>query len=206
MTPTPTSPATPPTPVGPSAKATSQAVAYSPVRCDAPPPAGLPKTPQKAAARGVNGLTLQAGWSYFNDSTGFHIAVPDGWTYQRIGTTYCFRSPRSTRVMTLDTARDPAADPLAASQAEESRIAGSGNPPGYALIGIAQVPLLNKAADWEFRYHSRSGTPRQAGVRWFVTSGRAYTLGWSTTAKNWKPDLIKIQMIRGTFYTKRPTR
>lgn len=150
-------------------------------------------------------MSLQSGWSYFNDGSGFHIAVPDGWTYQRIGGTYCFRSPRTARVMSLDTGWDPAADPLAASRAEERRVARSGNPRGYSLIGIGPVPLLNKATDWEFRYRSRAGAPRQAGVRWFVTNGRAYTLGWSTPAKNWKPDLVKLQMIRVTFYTTRTT-
>ncbi|GAA1606280.1 serine/threonine-protein kinase [Actinoplanes couchii] len=199
------SPGVTPTAVDPSAKVTSRSAAYSPVRCDATPPAGLPRTPQKAATRGVNGLMLQAGWSYFNDGSGFHIAVPDGWTYQRVGDTYCFRSPRGARVMSLDTGRDPTADPLAESQAEERRTASSKTPPGYALIDIAPVPLLNKAADWEFRYRSRAGTPRQAGVRWFVINGQAYTLGWSTPTKNWKSDLIKIQMIRGTFYAKRTT-
>ncbi|SDT77914.1 serine/threonine-protein kinase [Actinoplanes derwentensis] len=198
-------PAATPTPGSASEKATSRAVAYSPVRCDSARPAGLPRTPQRGAARGVKGLTLQAGWSYFNDGSGFHIAVPDGWTYQRVGSTYCFRSPRSARVMSFDTGRDPAADPLTAFQDDERRIARSGNPPGYALIGIASVPLLNKAADWEFRYRSPAGGSRHASVRWFVSNGRAYTLGWSTPSKTWKSDLLKIQMIRGTFYASRTT-
>lgn len=105
--------------------------------------------------------------------------------------------------MTLDTGRDPAADPLTESRAVERRVSRSGKPPGYALVGIGAVPLLNKAADWEFRYDSRSGAARHAGVRWFVTNGRAYTLGWSTPAKTWQSDLVKIQMIRGTFYADR---
>ncbi|WP_430783838.1 protein kinase domain-containing protein [Actinoplanes sp. G11-F43] len=180
-----------------------QSPRYSPVLCDAAPPAGLPKTPQKGATRGVNGWTLQSGWSYFRDGSGFHLAVPDGWTYQRIGGTYCFRSPANARVLSLDPSRDPASDPLTASRAEERRVSRSGNPEGYDLVRIAAVPLLNKAADWEFRYRSRTGALRHSGIRWFVIDGRAYTLGWSTPAENWKADLVKIQMIRGTFYANR---
>jgi hypothetical protein len=176
---------------------------FSPVLCDSPPPTGLPVTPVKGAARGVKGWTLQPGWSYFNDGAGFHIAVPDGWTYQRVGTTYCFRSPRNARVMSLDAGRDPAVDPLTAARAEDQRLARSKELPGYALIGIVSVPLLHKAADWEYRYQARSGAVRHAGVRWFVIDGRAYALGWSTPEKNWSPDLSKIQMIRGTFFTSR---
>jgi hypothetical protein len=157
------------------------------------------------SARGVSGWNLQAGWSYFSDGSGFHIAVPNGWTYQRIGTTYCFRGPRNARTITLDTARDPAADPATEARAEEGRHATSGALPGYALVGVSQVPLLLKAADWEYRYLSASGTTRHAVFRWFVMGGRAYALGWSTTEKSWNADLTKIQMIRSTFYSRHST-
>ncbi|WP_407651396.1 serine/threonine-protein kinase [Actinoplanes sandaracinus] len=177
---------------------------FAPALCESPPRAGLPVTPLKGAPRGVNGWKLQPGWSYFDDGAGFHIAVPDGWTHQRVGGTYCFRSPGNARVMSLHTGRDPAVDPLTASRAEEQRLATSGDLPGYALIGIASVPLLHKAADWEYRYHARGGAARRAGIRWFVIDGRAYALGWSTPEKTWNSDLGKIQMIRSTFYSNRP--
>lgn len=179
--------------------------AFSPSLCDSPPPDDLPVTPLAGAAQGVSGLNLQSGWSYFTDGSGFHIAVPDGWTYQLIGTTHCFRSPRNARTLTLDAARDPAADPVTESRAEESRLAASGELPDYALIGVNPVPLLNKAADWEYRYRSAVGATRHAVFRWFVMGGRAYALGWSTTEKAWTADLPKIQMIRSTFYSKRST-
>ncbi|GIF34266.1 hypothetical protein Aut01nite_72520 [Actinoplanes utahensis] len=186
-----------------AASATAERTPFSPALCDSPPPAGLPVTPRKGAARGVNGWMLQAGWSYFTDGSGFHIAVPDGWSYQRTGDTYCFRSPRNTRVMSLDVGRDPAADPLAAIQAEARRLADARSLPGYALSGVAPVPLLHKAADWEYRYRSAAGAARRCGIRWFVIDGRGYALGWSTPEKTWSADLVKIQLIRGTFYTDR---
>jgi hypothetical protein len=156
------------------------------------------------SARGVNGWNLQTGWSYFTDGSGFHIAVPNGWTHQRIGTTHCFRGPRNSRTITLDAARDPAADPLAVARAEETRLASSGALPGYALVDVEQVPLLNKAADWEYRHDSPSGTSRHSVFRWFVMGSRAYVLGWTTTEKAWNNDLTKIRMIRSTFYSSRP--
>ncbi|GIF36123.1 hypothetical protein Axi01nite_04340 [Actinoplanes xinjiangensis] len=179
----------------------SAASAFSPSLCDSPPPDGLPVTPLDGSARGVNGWNLQAGWSYFTDGSGFHIAVPNGWTHQRIGTTHCFRGPRNGRTITLDAARDPAADPLAEARAEESRLATSGALPGYTLVGVGQVPLLLKAADWEYRYRSASGSARHAVFRWFVMGGRAYALGWATAEKSWSADLAEVQMIRSTFYT-----
>ena len=196
-------PAGVPAPAGP---ATVEWTPFSPVVCDRPPPAGLPRTPRKGAARGVNGWKLQAGWSYFNDGSGFHIAVPDGWSYQRTGDTYCFRSPRNTRVLSLDTGRDPAADPLAAARAEARRLVDSKSLPGYSPVAITPVPLLNKTADWEYRYRSAAGTARHAGVRWFVLDGRGYALGWNTPERTWSADLLKIQLIRATFYAERAAR
>ncbi|MEU8659469.1 protein kinase [Actinoplanes philippinensis] len=193
-------PQIPPTPSG-----TATSAAFSPSLCDSPPPGDLPVTPLDDAARGVNGWDLQAGWSYFTDGSGFHIALPDGWTHQRIGTTHCFRATRSTRTITLDTAGDPAADQVTVARAEESRLATSGGLPGYELVGVTPVPLLHKAADWEYRYQSASGAARHAVFRWFVMGGRAYVLGWTTTEKSWNTDLVKIQLIRGTFYSSRST-
>ncbi|BEL11889.1 hypothetical protein Q0Z83_100800 [Actinoplanes sichuanensis] len=181
------------------------ATAFSPSLCDGPPPDDLPVTPLDGSARGVNGWKLQAGWSYFTDGSGFHVAVPDGWTHQLIGTTHCFRGPRNARTITLDAARDPTTDPLTVARAEETRLAASRMLPGYALVGVDQVPLLNKAADWEYRYNSANGTARHSVFRWFVMGGRAYALGWSTTEKTWTADLTKIRMIRSTFYSSRPT-
>ncbi|WP_170153896.1 hypothetical protein [Actinoplanes italicus] len=177
---------------------------FSPLACETSPAESLPFTPLPGSARGVNGWKLQAGWSYFTDGSGFHIAVPDGWTHERIGSTHCFRSPRSTRVMTVDTGRDPADDPLTASRAAERRLAASGDLSEYELIGLASVPLLNRAADWEYRYQTSAGAARHTVVRWFLTGRKAYVLGWSTPEKTWKSDLSRIQMIRSTFYSSAP--
>jgi serine/threonine protein kinase len=196
----------PPASPASSGPATTDSVApavrpFSPLTCDAPSPASLPLTPLRGATRGVNGWTLQTGWSYFSDGSGFHIAVPDGWTHQRIGTTHCFRSPRGNRVMTVDTGRDPAVDPLTASRDAEHRLAASGALTGYELIGLAAVPLLNRAADWEYRHQASSGAARHTVIRWFLIGGKAYVLGWSTPEKTWKSDLSRIQMVRSTFYS-----
>jgi hypothetical protein len=55
---------------------------FSPAACIGTTSSDAPETPQKNASRGVNGWVLYAGWSYFTDGTGFHMPVPDHWTYQ----------------------------------------------------------------------------------------------------------------------------
>ncbi|WP_328461342.1 protein kinase [Actinoplanes sp. NBC_00393] len=179
---------------------------FSPVVCDSPPPPDVRETPKKGAARGVNGWSLLAGWSYFTDRSGFHIAVPDGWTYQRIGTTYCFRDPGSSLVMSLDAGRDASADPVRACHAEEARLKQDEAVAGYSLISITAVPLLHKAADWDYRYQAQDGEPRRASLRWFAVNGRAYAIGWATPEKAWPEHLSKIQMVRSTFFADRAGR
>ncbi|WIM95365.1 protein kinase [Actinoplanes oblitus] len=173
---------------------------FSPIVCDAPPPAGVPVAPKDGAARGVNGWTLQAGWSYFTDGTGFHLPVPDGWTYQRLGSTYCFRDPRTARVLSLDVGREPRTDPLKGCRAEDRRLRLSGRVRDYALIAIGPVTLLHKAADWEYRYRGDTGILRRATTRWFTAGGRPYALGWSTPDAVWAAEFSKVQMVRSTFY------
>jgi serine/threonine protein kinase len=179
---------------------------FSPVVCDVPPSSRARVTPKKGAARGVNGLKLLAGWSYFTDGSGFHLAVPDGWTYQRIGTTYCFREPRGSVVMSLDPGRDADADPLQACHAEDLRLKSEAVVSGYALISIDSAPLLHRAADWEYRYQGADGEPRRVSTRWFAVNGRAYALGWAAPERVWPEHLSKIQMVRSTFYTDRSGR
>lgn len=176
---------------------------FSPITCDAAPPPGLPVTPKKDAARGVNGWTLLSGWSYFTDGSGFHLAVPDGWTYQRIGTTYCFRNPENSSVMSLDLGRDPDDDPVKACQAEDRRLREEGRIPGYALVAVAVVPLLHKAADWDVRYQGAGGELRRATTRWVAIDGKAYALGWATPDSAWTGASSRLQMVRSTFYATR---
>ncbi|GAA0457209.1 hypothetical protein Ade02nite_06230 [Paractinoplanes deccanensis] len=186
----------------PSPSKTVVAAGFSPATCDSPPPSGLPVTPQRAAARGVKGWSLLGGWSYFTDGSGFHMPVPDGWTYERIGSTFCFRDPVGTRVMTLSLDRDPAGDPVKACRAEAQRLVGSGALAGYRLIAIEKKELLNKAADWEYTYVA-AGTQRHVRTRWLATGGKAYAISWATREFDWTADLAKVNMVLSTFYADR---
>jgi tRNA A-37 threonylcarbamoyl transferase component Bud32 len=191
----------------PSAVASTPAMVsagFSPTVCGGSVPANTPRVPQKNAARGVSGFALLRGWSYFTDGSGIHMPVPDGWTWQRIGTTYCFRDPSGDRVLSLDMGRDPAGDPVQACLKEEARLLGQGALPGYQKIRIAEKPLLNKAADWEYLYDDSFGVQLHARTRWFATSGKAYAISWATRELDWPGDRAKIDMVLSTFYADRP--
>ena len=180
-------------------------VNFSPSVCGAAAPAGLPTTPQPGAARGTSTFALYADYSYFTGPTGFHLAVPDGWTYQTIGTTTCFRDPTGVRYLSIDPARNPAGDPVKACRTEARTLVEAGALPAYDLIGIDKVPLQTKAADWEFTYKGPADLPMHAMTRWFRLDGQAFALGWATRQFDWQINLSIYSMMKSTFYTGPPS-
>jgi serine/threonine protein kinase len=181
------------------------AAGFSPSICGRPAGPGLPQTPQAGAARRVNGWDVPDGYSYFTDPGGFHIAVPDGWTYQTIGTTVCFRDPNSVRFLSVDPARNPAGDPVKACRNEAKRLVAQGELPAYKLVGLGKVPLQTKAADWEFTYNGDNGLPMHAMTRWFTADGRAFALGWATREFDWQVNLAVYSLLKSTFYVNQPS-
>jgi serine/threonine protein kinase len=180
-------------------------VGFSPASCSGPSPSNALRLPQKGASTGVNGWSLTPGWSYFDDGSGFHMPVPDSWTFTKSGTMYCFRDPEGDRVLSLDTGRNPAGDPVTACRNEATRLVAAGALPDYSQISIEKRPLLNRAADWEYRYRDPAGTLLHAQTRWFASNGHGYALSWATREIDWTSDLGKINMVLSTFYTDRPS-
>jgi tRNA A-37 threonylcarbamoyl transferase component Bud32 len=187
----------------PSAQAAGMGGGFSPAVCESPAASSAPHLPQRGAARGVNGWELMRGWSYFTDGSGFHMPVPDGWTWQKINTIYCFRDPAGGRVLSLDTGRDPDGNPVKACEREEKRLVDAGALPHYQRIGIEEKPLLEKAADWDYTYADASGLGLRARTRWFAMNGKAFALSWATRDIDWPSDLAKISMVLSSFYTDR---
>jgi len=176
---------------------------FSPLVCDRKPAADAPCTPQQGAKREVNGWKLLDGFSYFSDSTGFHIGVPDNWTYEKVGTTWCFREPGGGRTMSFDASRNPKGDPVVACRNEEKRLLGAAALPGYQKIGIEPVPMV-RAANWEFRYQGDSDARMHVLTRWFASGGKAYALGWVTQDFDWGPNRSIYDAIVTSFYGDAP--
>jgi serine/threonine protein kinase len=188
--------------VVPSSGAGGGAGGFSPVNCESPARANLPETPLPGASTLRGGWALLEGWSYFTDKAGFHIAVPDGWTYETIGTTICFRDPGSIRILSVDPARSPKGDPVQACRKEVSRLRAAGDLPGYTQLRIDRVPGLARAADWEYTYDGRTGERMHAMTRWVATNdGKAYAIGLMTRELDWPGNFEKWGMIQSTFYT-----
>ncbi|HET6533182.1 MAG TPA: protein kinase [Actinoplanes sp.] len=188
----------PPTP-GASGAA---AAGFSPLVCDRPAKPGLPRTPQPGASTlsPKNGYQLLPGHHIYTDAAAaFRLAVPDGWTYETIGTTVCFRDPDGPRTMSIEFNRNPKGDPETACRTERDRLLAAGALPGYREFHIRAEPLSIKAAEWEYSYRDAGNTRIHAATRWFVHAGRGFAMGWSTRDPDWSPAWSTYRMIQGTF-------
>ena len=174
---------------------------FSQVACERPASPSAPHTPQPDAKRSSNGWSLLPGWSYFADASGFQVAVPDGWSYERIGTTVCFRDPSNIRFLSVDPSRNPAGDPVQACEKEAARLVRTGELPKYVQIGITRAPMQIKAADWEYTYDGPRNVRMHATTRWFVSGGKAFALGWATRDFDWQINLTFHSMVISSFST-----
>jgi hypothetical protein len=172
---------------------------FSPLACHGEPAADAPRTPQRGAERTIKGYELLPGFSTFTDPSGFRVAVPDGWTYERFGKTVCFRDPDNIRILSVDTGRDPAGDPVQACRKEAARLRASGALPAYKEISLERSALTIKAADWEYTYQGAENVRMHATTRWFVSEGRGFALGWITRDFDWSQNWSSYRMIQGTF-------
>jgi serine/threonine protein kinase len=189
-----------------ASSSSSAPVGFSTVVCQRPPTSAAQHTPQENAKHAADGWSLLAGWSYYVDSSGFQVAVPDGWTYERVGTTVCFRDPNNIRFLSVDPNRNPAGDPVKACQTEANRLVQAGELPGYTQIGIRRAPLQIKAADWEYTYDGPRNVRMYATTRWFVSGGKAFALGWATREFDWQVNLTFHSMVVSSFSTTAATR
>ncbi|MFI7600647.1 protein kinase [Actinoplanes sp. NPDC049681] len=196
---------TPPSAIGSPPVASSSGVGggaggFSPVGCLSPAGPGLPRTPQSGAEKLRDGWALYQGWSYFTQGD-FHIAVPDGWTVERIGTTLCFRDPSNLRVLSVDPERKAKGDPVKACRDEAARLRVAGDLPGYQQYALRKVPSLTRAADWEYAYDGPNGVRMHAMTRWIASDGNGYAFGLMTRDLDWPANFATWGMIVSTFYT-----
>jgi hypothetical protein len=183
----------------PAAPAAASAGGFSPTVCDREPAADAQRTPQPGAKQTLGEWTLISGFSYFTDTSGFDVGVPDGWKYERVGTTVCFWDPGNIRILSIDSGRNPKGDPVKACQTEAKRLVEAGALPGYRQIGITRAPLAIKAADWEYRYDGADDVRMHANTRWFAAEGKAFALGWMTRDFEWDQNKATVNLIQSSF-------
>ena len=176
---------------------------FSPVSCGAQP-ATVQHTPQPGAPREVNGLQIYQGWAYYTDPSGFHLVVPDKWSYWKVGTLTCFRDADGRGTISLDSSRNPATDPTAACRSEAQKL--KAGLPSYHEVKIGTVYRAQPAADWEYTYADSDGTPMHAVTRWLLSNGKAFAVSWTEREVDWSNDIGDRSMMLATTYFTAPSR
>ncbi|WP_326555538.1 serine/threonine-protein kinase [Micromonospora sp. NBC_01813] len=192
----------------PSPPAASAPASSEPTPEPTPEPTSVAPTAASPSAPPQNGAPtpspdpnapLPAGWYLHQDSTGFSVPVPEGWSVSREGSRVEFRETTQLgRLIIIDQTNQPKPDPVADWENQESNRRGGYN--NYERVRIEAVDYFISAADWEFRYTSNQGNRLQVRNRGFVTApDRAYSIYWSTSADRWQEDLAFFDLMASRF-------
>ncbi|MGN9805050.1 protein kinase domain-containing protein [Micromonospora sp. L32] len=178
------------------------ATAVRPVAFPCGTPAPADATPVPSVPPPTGEPALVAGWTWYEDATGFRIAAPARWLRFTDGTVTCFREPGGGRVLSVAPGVAPA-DPVAHWRAEERRLTGDGALPGYRRVDISRLDMFRGGALWECSWLNAAGVQvHTARLIVAVAAGRAYTVSWLTEEFDWQVNATYFLMIRQSF---RPT-
>ena len=157
---------------------------------------GAPVVP---ATSRPNWPALLDGWVWYQDPSGYRLAVPAGWTVAAGPEGLCFREPDGTRELAVEPYQ-PLVDPVTRWRQMEAALTGGARPPGYTLLGISQVDFYQAGAVWDYGYSDPSGGQERGRALCFITKpGQAYTLAWRTDAFDWQPQLANWNLVIGSF-------
>ncbi|MFI7430638.1 protein kinase [Micromonospora sp. NPDC049836] len=162
-----------------------------PFPCVRPDPAGEPVTAGKSSP-GTDG-ELPPGWVWYANAT-FRVAVPAGWRYLRSGNTTCFQDPVTNRILGVEPYVG-GTDPVEELRSAERDLVGGGRLPGYERVRLAAV---DGGAEWECRWSAPYGE-RLHALRALPRDGGTWTLGWTTSDRDWAAAGAQLAVIRRSF-------
>jgi eukaryotic-like serine/threonine-protein kinase len=164
------------------------------------PATSRPTSPRPTASPGPGGApVIPAGWHDFHNSTGFSIAVPDGWRVSHQGHYVYVLPPSGAMFLLIDQSDHPQPNPLADWQQQEANRRASY--PGYHRIRLQAVHYAQaeKAADWEFTYYRQGVLTHVLNRNVLANARHAYALYWSTPASQWTGDWHLFEVFARTF-------
>jgi serine/threonine protein kinase len=152
-----------------------------------------------SASRRPDWPALVPGWVWYEDRTGFRVAVPEHWSAYVGTTAVCFREPGDTRWMAV-TWWSAGGDALTHVESREINLVSPQPPGGYQRVGFTSVPYYQGGADWEYRFLDRAGTAMHAITRDFLVGPRAgYTIVWCTRDFDWQLNLDNFRLVTASF-------
>jgi hypothetical protein len=135
-----------------------------------------------------------AGFAWWQDPSGFRIAVPAGWDMAREGAAVMlFSDPDAPLTLRVRSLTGASQDPAAAF----ARGQDPSTPAGYHRIRIDQLPH-GTGTEWEYTFDGPSGR-MHALERVFVADGRGFVIQWRTPDAQWQANLSRFRVIVDSF-------
>jgi hypothetical protein len=139
---------------------------------------------------------LPAGFLWHRDSTGFVVAVPQGWTRESDGQVACFRDPVGSRAFQVEAGSVGADRPIEYWRTAEQAALADGRLPGYRRITLASIDVDRGGAEWEYTWQP-SPDVRLHERRMLLRAGpdRAYVVAWMTRDQDWSTNEPLLTLI-----------
>jgi hypothetical protein len=180
--------------------ASSRSAVPSPSATSSAPAPVQPSSPTPASGPGPLGpAVIPAGYHGFRNSTGFSIAVPNGWRVSHQGHYVYLVPPSGAEFLLIDQSDHPQPNPLADWQQQEAN--RESTYPGYHRIRLQSVryPQSEKAADWEFTYYHQGVLTHVLNRNVLANARHAYALYWSTPQSQWSQSWRIFKVLAETF-------
>jgi eukaryotic-like serine/threonine-protein kinase len=185
-----------------SAAATPGATSAAPTTAPSSSAATPTPTPTPTSASGSGSLgpaVIPAGYTKFVNSTGFSIAVPNGWRVSHQGHYVYLIPPSGAEFLLIDQSDHPQPNPLKDWQQQEAN--RESTYPGYHRIRLVAIhyPQAEKAADWEFTYYHQGVLTHVLNRNVLANANHAYALYWSTPETQWSESWPVFKVLAQTF-------
>jgi eukaryotic-like serine/threonine-protein kinase len=189
--------------------ASSHSASPTPSTRSSAPTSGSPSssaTPTSTSGSGrgsgsgpVGPAVIPAGYHKFLNSTGFSIAVPNGWRVSHQGHYVYLLPPSGGEFLLIDQSDHPQPNPLEDWQQQEAN--RENTYAGYHRIRLESVryPQAEKAADWEFTYYRQGVLTHVLNRNILANAHHAYALYWSTPDSQWGQDWHIFKVLARTF-------
>ncbi|MFI7600330.1 serine/threonine-protein kinase [Actinoplanes sp. NPDC049681] len=134
-------------------------------------------------------VVLPGDFTWWNDPTGFRVAVPRGWRHSRDPTgELTFTAPQGGLTLSIGRSTAPPGNSVAALTAEE----GKARPASYRRIRIEN-------GVWEYTVEDRSGRQMRVLRRLLTVKSHGYAVEWRTPTAAWTAQLPKLTVVVDSF-------
>ena len=154
--------------------------------------AGAPGPPTtQPAAPSPDRFVLPPDYSWWNDPSGFGMAVPSGWPHRRNGRDAVqFTAPGGRSSLRVSTWPQSTANPVALLIGQERDVKLA----GYRRIRIEALPAPGDAV-WEYTFKDPRAGQVRALERIVARDGHSYRVEWHTPSKAWADELQKLEVV-----------